>query len=342
MFQNISYEIHSLHILIDMHKDIFQDRALSSDEKTGLRGILERCTSVLQDLDKSRNKYMSLDSAQDSGSQAIDRKSSQENIAELRARLTSNTTLLDVFIHCKLYMRGSEKLTSCSPSQKFKLRLIIAFGCLICPKGLESQQILFKIEKTKLSSFSNTQMHPWRSTKGPKLQVPWFKMMPYWKNNRKANEEIEATRSDIGSTPLDTAAQNGHTDAVQLLVEKGANIEPPEDSLEQHRLIHIIHWTYRRGSAAIGKGANIEATRTTTRVTPLETAVYFGHTDVTLFGFSWKRGEILSPFEYHWSNTARYYGIFGYTDMVRMLLEKGANIEAIRSDDGSTALNSAS
>ena len=64
-----------------------------------LRDILEGCTNVLEGLDKLRIKYMSLGSAQGSSLQAIDRiKWSQENIAELRARLTSNTTLLNTFI----------------------------------------------------------------------------------------------------------------------------------------------------------------------------------------------------------------------------------------------------
>ena len=54
---------------------------------------------MLEDLDRLRIKYMSLGSVPGSSSQAIDRiKWSQENIAELRARLSSNTTLLTSFI----------------------------------------------------------------------------------------------------------------------------------------------------------------------------------------------------------------------------------------------------
>ncbi|RPB26884.1 hypothetical protein L211DRAFT_660626 [Terfezia boudieri ATCC MYA-4762] len=54
---------------------------------------------MLGDLDKLRFRHTRLGSAQGSSSQAIDRiKWSQENIAELRARLFSNTTLLKTFI----------------------------------------------------------------------------------------------------------------------------------------------------------------------------------------------------------------------------------------------------
>ena len=98
-FRNISDEIKLLHIIVDRHKDKFQDKTLSLDEQTQLRDILQGCTNVLEDLDKLRIKYMRLGSAQGSSSQAIDRiRWSQENIAELRARLTSNTTLLNTFI----------------------------------------------------------------------------------------------------------------------------------------------------------------------------------------------------------------------------------------------------
>ncbi|RPB18670.1 hypothetical protein L211DRAFT_831360 [Terfezia boudieri ATCC MYA-4762] len=98
-FRNISHEIKSLHIIVDRHKDEFRDKTLNLDEERQLREILQGCANVLEDLDKLRIKYMSLGSAQGSSAQAIDRiKWSQENIVELRTRLTSNTTLLNTFI----------------------------------------------------------------------------------------------------------------------------------------------------------------------------------------------------------------------------------------------------
>ena len=97
-FRNISDEIKSLHIIVDRNKNKFQDKTLNSDEQGQLREILQGCTNVLGDLDKLHIKYMSLGSAQGS-SRVIDHiKWSQENIAELRARLTSNTMLLTTFI----------------------------------------------------------------------------------------------------------------------------------------------------------------------------------------------------------------------------------------------------
>ena len=97
-FSNISDEIKSLHIIVDRHKDEFQNTTLNPDEAAQLREILQGCTNVLEDLDQLRIKYMSLGSAPGTSSQAIDRiKWSQENIAELRARLNSNTTLLTSF-----------------------------------------------------------------------------------------------------------------------------------------------------------------------------------------------------------------------------------------------------
>jgi len=88
-FRDTSNEIKSLHITADRHKDEFQDKTLNPDEEIQLREILQGCTNALGDLDRLRVKYISLGSVQGS---------SQENIAELRARLTSNITLLNAFV----------------------------------------------------------------------------------------------------------------------------------------------------------------------------------------------------------------------------------------------------
>ena len=98
-FRNISDEINPLHIIVDKHKYKFYNKTLTLEEQTQLREILQGCRNVLGDLDKLHTKYIGLGSAQGSSSKVVDCiKWTQENIAELRARLTSNTTLLNTFI----------------------------------------------------------------------------------------------------------------------------------------------------------------------------------------------------------------------------------------------------
>ena len=100
-FRNISDEIKSLHNIVDSDnlQAKFQDPRLTSEERERLREILQGCTNVLKDLDKLLIKYKSLGSQQGSSSRALDRvKWGREDIAELRARLTSNTILLNTFI----------------------------------------------------------------------------------------------------------------------------------------------------------------------------------------------------------------------------------------------------
>ena len=98
-FRNISDEIESLHIIINRCEGKFQSKPLNSEDRVQLWRILQGCTNVLNDLNKLYTKYMSLGSVQGSSSRAINRiKWSQENISELRARLTSNTTLLSAFL----------------------------------------------------------------------------------------------------------------------------------------------------------------------------------------------------------------------------------------------------
>jgi len=100
-FRNISDEIKSLHIIVDSDnlKAKFQDPNLSLEERERLREILQGCTNVLKDLDKLLTKYKSLGSSQGSSSRALDRVQwGKVDIGELRARLTSNTILLNTFV----------------------------------------------------------------------------------------------------------------------------------------------------------------------------------------------------------------------------------------------------
>ena len=116
---------------------------------------------------------------------------------------------------------------------------------------------------------------------------------------------IEAMRSDHGSTPLSTAALFGHADVVSLLLEKGANIEATISGTGATPLgiaAYCGHADVVR--LLLEKGANIEATRSDGGATPLYCASCRGHIGV-----------------------------------VRLLLEKGANIEATRTDNGRSVLH---
>jgi len=100
-FKNLSDEIKSLHNIVssDILTAKFRDPNLGSEEQERLREILQGCTNVLEDLDNLLTKYKRLGSPQGSSLRALDRaRWVQVDIVELRARLTSNTTLLNTFV----------------------------------------------------------------------------------------------------------------------------------------------------------------------------------------------------------------------------------------------------
>jgi len=100
-FKNLSDEIKSLHNIVnsDILTAKFRDPNLASEEQERLREILQGCSNVLKDLDNLLTKYKRLESPQGSGLRNLDRaRWCQEDIVELRARLTANTTLLNTFV----------------------------------------------------------------------------------------------------------------------------------------------------------------------------------------------------------------------------------------------------
>ena len=96
-YRNISDEVVSLDIIIKKAARHFESTTLSHDEQQEGLEVLKGCENVLKDLDSLIGKYQSLASI--STSQVLQRvKLGTEDIATLRARLISNTGLLNGFI----------------------------------------------------------------------------------------------------------------------------------------------------------------------------------------------------------------------------------------------------
>ena len=96
-YRHISDEVKSLHIIVNKAARHFESPTLSSDNWQEGQEVLKGCQNVLEDLDSLIQKYNSLASA--SSSRVLKRiRLGTEDVATLRARLTSNTTLLSSFI----------------------------------------------------------------------------------------------------------------------------------------------------------------------------------------------------------------------------------------------------
>ena len=100
-YRNIADEVDSLHIIIEEAAQHFESTTLSNKKQKRGKKVLEGCRNVLKDLDALIEKYKALApaNANANASQVFRRiKLGTEDIVTLRARLTSNTTLLNVFI----------------------------------------------------------------------------------------------------------------------------------------------------------------------------------------------------------------------------------------------------
>ena len=102
-YRNISDEVKSLHIIINKAARHFESPTLSDNNRQEGQVVLKGCRNVLEDLSSLIENYKSLASA--NTSQVLQRvKLSTEDIATLRARLMSNTTLLSSFIQRLIFL----------------------------------------------------------------------------------------------------------------------------------------------------------------------------------------------------------------------------------------------
>lgn len=98
VYRHISEEVEALQRLIDEAAQHMTSTTIRSDVLSDGQKILKSCGSVLEDLNSLVEKYNSLSST----NRELDLhrvKLRSEDIATLRSRLISNTTLLSSFIH---------------------------------------------------------------------------------------------------------------------------------------------------------------------------------------------------------------------------------------------------
>ena len=96
-YKDVAEEVKSLQIIIKKAAQHFQSTALSDDDRQEGQEILNGCQSVLKDLDSLIENYKNL--ASTNKRLVFKRvKLGTEDIATLRARLISNTGLLNSFI----------------------------------------------------------------------------------------------------------------------------------------------------------------------------------------------------------------------------------------------------
>ena len=96
-YKHISDEVKSLQILIDKASPYFKSMTLNNNSQQEGQQALKGCKDVLEDLNSLIEKYNSSGSSRTS--QVLKRvRFGTEDIATLRARLISNTGLLNAFI----------------------------------------------------------------------------------------------------------------------------------------------------------------------------------------------------------------------------------------------------
>jgi hypothetical protein len=109
-FGNISTEVLSLHVVLKEAEETLFARPLSPTQQERLEAIGDGCYRVLEDLEKLVKKYESLGMQSQRAWGRM--RWSAEDVAELRARLTSHISLLMItaYLHT-VVVRSSQRIS---------------------------------------------------------------------------------------------------------------------------------------------------------------------------------------------------------------------------------------
>ena len=344
-YRNIADEVKSLHIIIEETAQHFKSTTLSDKKQQGGKEVLEGCQNVLKDLDALIEKYNAL--ASSNTSQVFQRiKLGTEDIVTLRARLTSNTTLLNSFIqrlditititieYIMLISQLSCKLDEIQASSSHKLDEMQAQSQL--PEGSNSPDL----ETSPLPTISTESNQ--NRLRFPRILPPVDFLVGPLMVGAARTGNIKRLKSTLGyvrdinfmdntgATALHRAASRGYNDIVQLLLTKGASIEA--GNLLNHTPLHRAAFYGHTSTVELllSKGASIEATNKVND-TPLHLAAKHGNTSIVDLLIS--KGASIEATNEDNDTPLHFAALYGRTSTVNLLLSKGASIEVTNKDN---------
>ena len=364
-YRNIADEVNSLHIIIEEAARHFESTTLGDKKQQRGKEVLVGCQNVLKDLDALIEKYNALVSSD--RSQVFQRiKLGTEDIVTLRARLTSNTTLLNSFIqrldiatititiitieyiilisrlscdshelaemraqlNTVLGLRRSSSLVSLAGSINTKK----VYGNLC--KGLFESGVTAEMVKSKEKEIHNI-FKPPNATTTTSSQVDVStnsetSPLPTVSTEPNRNQ----SRFAWARPPVDFLVGPLMLDAAEA-----GNIKRLKYTLGYVRDINFMDDTGATAlhTAASGgyndivqllltKGASIEATDKY-YYTPLHYAAQFGHTSTVELLLT--NGASIEVTDYMGSAPLHHAAQFGHTNTMELLLSEGASIEAM-------------
>ncbi len=128
--------------------------------------------------------------------------------------------------------------------------------------------------------------------------------------------DVNIGDADYNRTAAEFAMKSNHTDIVQLLVSKGADISP------LHFALYMKDETKAR--SLIEGGADVNR-RTSNGTTPLSRAVDVGFKDIVELLIA-KGADVNAKDTWNW--TALHSAVYGHKDIVELLITEGANVNA--------------
>lgn len=134
------------------------------------------------------------------------------------------------------------------------------------------------------------------------------------------------------------ASDRGHRDIVQLLCERGADVNVTDR--EGNTALHLAARGGKRAvvELLLRQGANIEATEHVNGNTALIEAAGFGHNSIAVILL--QAGAIVSRTNHRGGTALRYAASEGHEGVAKILLDSGADLE-IQDDFGDTPLSAA-
>ena len=355
-YRNIADEVKSLHIIIEEATRHFESTTLSNKKQQRGKEVLEGCQNVLKDLDTLIEKYNALAPTNANTSQVFRRiKLGTEDIVTLRARLTSNTILLNGFIQrldiatitieyiilISRHSCDSHKLDKMQAQlDKLVLRRTSSRDSLISfARSINTKKVYRNFCKGLFESGVTAEM-----IKGKEKEIhDMFKP-----RNATTSSQIEASSHIEVSSQIDVST---NADQSQLL--EGSNssdletlaplptisTEPNQNRLRFPRVLPRVDFLVGPLMLDAAKAGNVKRLKSTlgivrdinfvddTGATALHEAASGGYDNIVQLLIS-KGASIEATDKYN--NTPLHLAAwYGHTSTVELLLSKGTSIEAV-------------